>query len=61
MRARFVEVEVGDYIRKDGELVEVVEVRDDDAGRSVFTSDGGVIAEQDIPLGDVLLPSEVNP
>ena len=47
--------EVGDYVRKDGEIVQVTSIE----GTTLYTSDGGCIGEGELGPDDVLLPSEV--
>lgn len=45
----------GDYVRKDGKLVQVIAVD----RRDVFTSDGGAMDRSELTDDDVLLASEV--
>jgi hypothetical protein len=50
-----VQVHVGDYVRKDGDLCRVERVQ----GGEVFTSDGGVMALSELSDDDIVLESEV--
>jgi len=49
---------VSDYIRKDGELVKVMEVREEAGEWVYYTSDGGCIGDDEVSDDDVLLESE---
>lgn len=49
--------EIGDYVRKDGSLVQVQSI--DQSNQTYFTSDGGVIGFGEVGMDDVLLASEV--
>lgn len=49
--------EIGDYVRKDGVLVQIQGI--DQPNQTYFTSDGGVLGFDEVGLDDVLLESEV--
>lgn len=49
--------EIGDYVRKDGDLVQIQDI--DQQNQSYLTSDGGVLGFGEVSLDDVLLESEV--
>lgn len=49
--------EVGDYVRKDGGLVQVQSI--DQPNQTYLTSDGGVLGFGEVGMDDVLLASEV--
>lgn len=49
--------EVGDYVRKDGELVKIESL--DRANQAYYTSDGGCMGFDEVPADGVYLESEV--
>jgi len=49
--------EVGDYVRKDGGLVQVQSI--DQSNQTYFTTDGGVLGFDEVGMAEVLLASEV--
>lgn len=49
--------EVGDYVRKDGDLVQVQSI--DQPNQTYFTTDGGVLGFDEVGMAEVLLASEV--
>lgn len=51
--------EIGDVIRKDGDLVRVIRL--DALNGTYYTSDGGCIGFDEVGIGEVLLESEVLP